>query len=420
MSRQVHVLGVLNFRQRLATAAEDISKSTEASSNPPPPKKRRGFVRTTLLYTTVFGATFYAGSTLIALHESRYRDFFIESVPFGEGIMDYAEAQRWDEVPLTTLPKKALDATKGVYRSLAGAVTRTFGSSAGIQSPSPPDSVQEVARVMTDKTKKGLSSGVTFIQKKVEGTEVVEEAKTKVLQFPKDVQSLVEEAEKALTGMSPSKPSEPIGSPLEDKSSSVEPAETSAAPPQSDKAVYTATLPLGFEPPPGYARPSPPKPVGDTKSSPIPPLPLVAPAVKELSVSEPVIAQIASTIDGLAILLKDSPASSADAKDILDTAQNDLVKLGTRIDAIKKEEKGKLEDQLEEQAKDYSAKILQLEIDAQDKIDAQEEGFKAMLEDERQKILDLYRQKLAHELETQNEIINQRSVELLPLLVIRC
>jgi mitofilin len=347
---------------------------------------------------------------MVALHESRYRDFFIESVPLGESIMDYAEARRWDEVPLTTLPKKALDATKGAYRSLAGAVTRTLGTSPSAQSRSLPDSAKETVRVTTDKTKGAVTSGVTFIQKRVEETEataagVAEGAKVKALKFPKDVQSLVEEAEKALAGVPSSKPS-----------SSIEPAEVSVQPPQFDKAVYTAALPIGFEPPPGFTRP---KPTKDAKSASLPPLPLVAPAVKGLSASEPVIAQIASSIDGLATLLKDSPTSSAGAKDILDSAQHDLVELGSRINAIKREEKEKLETQLEEQAKEYSTQILQLEVDAQDKIDAQEEGFKVMLEDERQKILDLYRQKLAHELETQSEIINQRSVELFLLVMIR-
>jgi len=410
----------------VATAADEIPKpAEEAGSSLPPPKEKRSFIRATLLYTTVFGVTFYAGSTMIALHESRYHDFFIESVPLGEGIMDYAEARRWDEVPLTTLPKKALDATKGVYRSVVGAVTRTFGSSPEPQLPPLPDSVKGAARVTTDKTRKAVSSGVTFVQKKAEETqfrlsETAQDAKIKALKFPKDVQSLVEEAEKALAGVPSSAPSDHAASPSRGNSSHVEPADSPAPPPQTDEAVYTAALPLGFEPPPGYTRPSPPKPARDAKSSFLPPLPLVAPMVKELSASEPVIAQIASNIDGLVTLLNDSPTSAAGAKDILDAAQDDLVKLGSRIGAIKKEEKEKLEAQLEEQAKEYSTKILQLEVDAQDKIDVQEEGFKVMLEDERQRILDLYRQKLAHELEIQSEIINQRFVDCLCRAIICC
>lgn len=397
--------------------AEDVPKSgDEAGSSVPPPKQRRGFIQTTILYTTLFGITFYAGSTMIALHESRYHDFFIESVPLGEIIMDYAEAQRWDEVPLTTLPKKALDATKGAYSSLAGAVTRTVGSSPGAQPPSPPDSARETSRAATDKTKAAVTSGVAFIQKgagemQARAAESAEDAKVKTLKFSGDVQILVEEAEKALAGVPFSKPSGLTTLPPNETSSRLESTEGSVQRPQLDKVIYTAALPIGFEPPPGFTRPSPPKPTKDTNST-SPPLPLVAPAVKELSASEPVIAQIASSIDGLATLLKESSTSSTGARDILGSAQNDLVELGSRIHAIKKEEKEKLEAQLEEQAKEYSIKILQLEVDAQDKIDAQEEGFKVMLDDERQRILDLYRQKLAHELETQSEIINQRSVKL--------
>jgi len=322
----------------------------EASLNLPPPKKRRGFVRGTLLYTTLFGATFYAGSTLVSLHDSRYHDFFVESVPFGEGIMDYADSQHWDQVQLTRLPKHAVDASKSVYRTVEGAVSRTLGySSVSPELPSS-ESVKDSVKSTAEKSKKAVSSGVTFVKKKTEevqtkAAEVTEDAKAKALNFSKDVQDLVHEAEKALAGA---------------PRPTTHDAETSAPP--VDKSIYTGVLGIGFEPPPGYTRPAPPKKPSQDEKAPkglpaTPSLPLVAPAVRELSASEPVIAQIASSIDGLATLLKDSPTSTTGARDILDTAQVDLVKLGSRIEAIKKEEQAKLEAQLDEQAKEYSLKI---------------------------------------------------------------
>lgn len=319
--------------------------------------------------------------------------------------MDYAEAQQWDQIPLSDLPKKGVDVTKTVYRTLGGAYNRTFGD--GSSASSAADSVKDTAKAQTAQAKKAVSSGVVFVQRKAEevkakAEEVVEKAKSEGVTLSDDVKELVHKAEKALATDTP-----PESKPASTPETPTEPAPSSS----STKSVYTAALPLGFEPPPGYARPAPPKPAPKPPSA--PPLPLVAPAVKELSASEPVIAQIASSIDGLATLLKDSPTSSAGAKDILDAAQIDLVKLGGRIEAIKKDEQAKLEAQLEEQARDYSLKLLQLEVDSQDKIDAQEEGYKAMLEDERQQILQLYRQKLATELETQSEIINQRLVSVL-------
>jgi len=176
-------------------------------------------------------------------------------------------------------------------------------------------------------------------------------------------------------------------------------------------------LPIGFEPPPGFSRPSKPQPTAapTSASKPAtllpPPLPLVAPAVAELSASEPVIAHIASSIDNLAGYLRDSPTGAAAAKDILDAAQTDLVQLGKRIESVKAEEKKKLEENLEAQAQEYSKKLLQLEVDSQDKIDAQEEGYKAMIEEEQERILQTYKARLAAELETQSQIINERLKE---------
>lgn len=326
--------------------------------------------------------------------------------------MDYADAQHWDQVQLTRLPKQAVDATKVVYHSVEGAVNRTLGYASATPELPSSDAVNDSIRSAAEKPKRVVSSGVTFVKKKAEevqvkASEVKDDTKAKAHNFSKDVQDLVNEAEKAL-GDVPAAVKDSVTSAIE----SVEPA---SAPSPVGKNMYTAALPLGFEPPPGYSRPAPPKKPSKDARAPkgipaAPSLPLVAPAVRDLTASEPVIAQIASSIDDLATLLKDSPASATGAKDILSTAQVDLVKLGSRIEAIKKEEQTKLEAQLDEQAKEYSLKILQLEVDAQDKIDAQEEGFKTLLEDERQGILNLYRQKLANELETQSEIINERYV----------
>ncbi|KAF8318365.1 hypothetical protein DL93DRAFT_2124861 [Clavulina sp. PMI_390] len=411
-------------RRRLATEAPKSAEEA-ALNTTPPPRKRRGFLTSTLLYSTVFGTTFYAGSTLISLHDPRYHDFFVESVPFGETIMDYADSQGWDQIQATRIPKEVKDVATGAYRSMSAAVARTMGNAPTLPTV---EAVKDSAKSATESTKKAVSSGITFVQKKAEETqvkaaEVAHDAKDKTLHFTKDVQDLVTEAEKALAPAAAPASEEAKPDVPKVLASAVEAVKAVEAPSPSpspfNKSVYPAALPLGFEPPPGYSRPAPPKqPSGLSKSDkapkslpPSPPLPLVAPAVKELSASEPVIAQIASSIDGLATLLKDSPTSAAGAKDILDTAQIDLVQLGSRIEVIKKEEQAKLEAQLDEQAKEYSLKVLQLEVDAQDKMDAQEEGFKAMLEDERQQILALYRQKLANELETQSEIINQRLKE---------
>jgi MICOS complex subunit MIC60 len=67
---------------------------------------------------------------------------------------------------------------------------------------------------------------------------------------------------------------------------------------------------------------------------------------------------------------------------------------------------------LDEQAKEYTIKMLELEMEAQDKLDSQEEGFRKFFDEERMRVVQAYRERLDHELRTQTELINERWVAL--------
>jgi mitofilin len=180
---------------------------------------------------------------------------------------------------------------------------------------------------------------------------------------------------------------------------------------EASKNVYDLPLPLGFEPPPGFARPAPPKskPSPETPKPPKPEpivLPLVAPVVS--TSSEPIISHLAGTIDNLASYLKSDPDAAKQAGDVLETAKGDLTALVERIEAVKEQERSALEGKLDEQTRDYTLKLLELEMEAQDKLDDQEEGYKQLFEQERAKFVQEYREKLNHELQIQTELINER------------
>jgi mitofilin len=177
--------------------------------------------------------------------------------------------------------------------------------------------------------------------------------------------------------------------------------------------VYPADLPIGFEPPPGYARPKSVPPSKAAQSSAEveikpEPLPLVAPAVADLTSSEPILAHLASTIDQLASFLNDNPSAAGKARGVLDTAKVDVTRLAEHIEAVKLEERDKLEAKLNEQVHEYTIKLLELEMEAQDKLDGQEQEFKEFFEQERRTFVQAYRQKLDNELRAQSEIINER------------
>ena len=137
------------------------------------------------------------------------------------------------------------------------------------------------------------------------------------------------------------------------------------------------------------------------------------PSLDELTASEPVLSELASTIDSLTKFVSENPESASSVKGILENAKADLKHLTERMNAARAEERAKLETQIDEQAREYTLKLLELEMASQDKLDEQELEFKAFFEDERRKMTQTYRQKLEHELQTQSEIINERYIPLL-------
>lgn len=284
--------------------------------------------------------------------------------------------------------------------------------------------VREVAQTLKTQTEKTASETVKV------GTGLISsgpEALAGIVrpnQFSEGVEDLVIQAEAALAGKSTDALPEAIALPAQPAVSSPDSTpkvaeESKLTPPESivDKSVYAVELPLGFEPPPGYSRPKASKTSSSSPSSSVPEsekkedgIPLVASVVAEISPSEPVIAELASTIDNLAAFLKDNPSAASSAKSVLNTAQADLKKLAERIDQARLEEREKLEKLLDEQTREYTLKLLEAELVAQDKLDEQEMIFKAFHEDDRRKIIQAFREKLENELKAQSEIINERLV----------
>ncbi|KAK4695114.1 MICOS complex subunit MIC60, partial [Phenoliferia sp. Uapishka_3] len=145
---------------------------------------------------------------------------------------------------------------------------------------------------------------------------------------------------------------------------------------------------------------------------PPPPLPLVAPSVKDLATSEPILGQLASTIDNLAKFVENNTDNvSSSATSVLTAAQSDIKKLAARLESIKKAETEKLETSLKKQAGEYSGLLIAAEKELVERLDTQEEDWKKAFDDERKHLVSAYKEKLDMELETQQEIINQRLKE---------
>lgn len=375
-------------------------------SVPPRPEQTKGLVRRLLIYSTTATATFYVGSTFLSYENTRYHDFFTQNVPLANVLVDYGTKRGWDEITVQQVVVSTVDAVRYVsdfvqtqlgYRPKEDAAA-VKGQDASDDIPRPPP---------RDRAKERVKSVASTLKTSVEkrSQEGTARARHIAAQFADELDELVRQAEQALK-----------------KAPEHEPPSTTVQQSPSDVELvivevkdHEPPLPIGFEQPPGLVRPMPSKPRTASVPPPIPaptpkPLPLVAPTISGLEISEPAISHLAQTIDDLASYLSSTPAVSDKVSVILDTAKDDLQTLASRMEKIKKEEQHQLEQKLDQQAHEYNTKLLELEIEAQDKLDLQQEDFGKFLEEERARYAQTYREKLEHELRTQTELVNERWV----------
>jgi mitofilin len=170
------------------------------------------------------------------------------------------------------------------------------------------------------------------------------------------------------------------------------------------QTVYSGpALPVGHEPPPGfYIPPPPPSRVKDPNDTAKATLPLLAPKVKEFAASEPIVTQLASTIDSLASSL--ATPNSGEPNKILTRAQDDLSALTKRLADVKKSEKERLEKTVGEKTKEFEALLRSKE---QERTKG-EQGLRQGWEKEKAAMVDDWRGSLEKELESQRQGIEQR------------
>ena len=384
------------------------------------PKKRHP-IRKFVFYSAGVTATFYIGSTFVAFKNQTYHEFFTHKVPGGTSALQYAEDHNWD----TFTPRDVVHSAK----SAADTVQQFVYDQTGWGSPpeKPSQAAQDTARTMNKAVSQSKGRIIhaadrlrTTVKKSEESVTAV--AKHQSVQLSDSVQELVEEAEAALAGKprpkktkatkptpapgvttSPEQPKVALPTHLQPTTETKDVAPPSDAP----KNVYDAPLPLGFEPPPGFDKPKPP-PAPKPEAPAPPPLPLIAPDISELAASEPIIGQLATTIDNLTVFLNANPVTAKKAHGVIDAAKLDLTNLATKVQKIKEDEQAKLEQELDDQAREYTVKLLELEMAAQDKLDSQEDEFRKLFDEEKARLVKAYREKLSQELQTQSEIINER------------
>ncbi|GAA5914624.1 hypothetical protein JCM5296_001109 [Sporobolomyces johnsonii] len=424
----------LSSRRAYATAPTNSSVLPNPALSTPP-KPRKSLTRRILTPIALLAIAFYGASLPLGYFSLRYRDFLVETVPLGEKLGELLDEFELSQTKSEGAPAPGKPLPKGKETELtryAETKAKAEGWAVKKGSQADPEKVAgEIKSKLEAEAKKAKEAAQDKIASAVEAAKArASEVKQAVAKAPAVIEDKANQigaaVKEKVEAVSPAAPQEKVAEPA----APTEPASTlpiyaqkprqlDATPipaKRAEKEVYQGPpLPLGFEPAPGYELPRPPPtPKGEIKpvAPPPAPLPLVAPALKDVTTSEPVLGQLASTIDSLAKYVEKNDANTSEgATAVLSSAQKDIKSLAARLEAIKQQEEAKLQQQLKEQANKYSGMLLNAEKELVERLDTQEEDWKKAFDMERQKLVAAYKDKLEHELATQQEIINQRLKE---------
>ncbi|KAK0223386.1 mitochondrial inner membrane protein Mitofilin [Armillaria fumosa] len=402
--------------QRLATEATEASTET--------PKKKPRIFRRIFWTTATLTGTFYVGSTFASFNNQTYYNFFNDHVPLGQSMLEYAETHSWDTLTVAT----AIEYTKDAIISVQRFVTESINGA--------PTAIENAKHVAEKKVGEARDTAVkTYESSKERAKAVASTIKTDVQkvedkitgkqdalerhreqQISDELLQLVHQAEDALAGKipPPAAPPAPVPAPASVEAANAlethpEHPPASSAPEKVADNVYTEPLPVGFEPPPGFQRPAPPPKKEAPPPEPPAALPLIAPSIAD--VSDPIIKHLAGTIDDLASYLKSNPNAASQITPVLEAAKGDLSSLVEKIETVKDEERLGLQAKMDEQTREYTIKMIELEMEAQDKLDSQEDEFRKAFDQHQVEVTRAYREKLDNELRTHLEIINERLKE---------
>ncbi|KAG0150081.1 hypothetical protein CROQUDRAFT_130856 [Cronartium quercuum f. sp. fusiforme G11] len=372
--------------------------------------KRKGLFRRFVLPTAFFGGVFYGAGIYASFQNEWVHDVFTETVPLAEDLVEYFEEYNLEKIG--DVSKRAVEVTGGVITSAKNTLGFNDSTPQSLHVDQP---TTEMKRDNSEESKSKAEANIEKMKAKTEAAvqraqEIAAASENQVTKTAQKLDSAAStKANEALQALQANLPSSTTLSASTPKSAS----------PSSPESllVYPGSIPIGHEPPPGYtgAVPRPRDP--STTAAPLPPsLPLLAPSVREFSSSEPILGELASTIDNLAGFLRDNPEvavrgktdSGDDPPKVLANAEMELKHLGHRLEKIKTEERAYLERSLESQAKGYSKLLLDAERDLHQRLDKQEDDWKEAFESERQKLVKFYKTKLEKELESQQALIEER------------
>jgi mitofilin len=354
---------------------------------------------------------FYGGSTYASLQSAAYADFFTENVPGGDYLVESAERSSWTQsmkkTDLSEAPSRAANAASAGLNRVTRAINRLKGevSEKADEVREGSQSIGVDGKEALQDVRKRANDMVHKVEKKVDETDIRGKGEKAVEDVKEKSKDLVEKAKLQLH-----KAEEDIRK----KVPAGKGVSTGAQP-------YGKPLPLQHEAPEGYSasairdrgvQAEPNDPMTRLRDpATLPSLPKLAPSLESLSGSEPMIAQLASTVDELAAFLRETPNSGVQARGVLDEAKKEFARLSERLEQIKKTEADKLKQGLESQKKKYDAELKKAADSARAQVGKIDEKWKKEQDALRKKEAGEYEDKLKKELATQSELINERLKE---------
>lgn len=399
-----------------STASTDrFAKTYTSGATPPVPPRRRGFVSRVLTYATVGAAVFYGGSVFAAKQNETYRDFFTERVFGGNELVTYFDKHELRDIPEDL---RHMDVEARVAQAANHVRDGFHRMSNYVRQNEHVQHTREEVEKRTAELQDKLQEQLGELRDKAEreSAHLYEQAQAMAGRSLSDAREQVDHLAERFTHAG-DKAREEVSDAVSGASDAASDAVTKVAPASVESgnghrdhdapsagvygAPYAERKLVASGDNGGRLRPDPEAPR----------LPQLTSSLKKLGSSEPVIAQLAGTIDELAAFLKESPHASTLARGVLETAEADFQSLCKRLDQIKAKDAEKLDAQLENQARAFEAELKKAADKASSELGQRDQDWAkrvSALQDEQAR---QFKTHLAKELETQSAIIDQRLKE---------
>ncbi|CEH12837.1 mitochondrial inner membrane protein [Ceraceosorus bombacis] len=433
LRRPVQSAGIVN---RLASTAPGA---------PDPQLKKKRVLPRLIWYSTLGLTLFYTGSTIAAINNDRAQDWYIEKVPLASTLLDLLESQGYAD----SVKSSTIDGVVRAGQNIAGASARAYSaardkiedlSGGGIAGSGDGSALQGAKQKAQESARQAKEQADEARTKAKEAAYKIERKVKSASQDAKAGAESTKESAGGLVDSLKSKADELVGRGKELAGQAEKETEKATSKVQkegrgllikakeaSDKLVddsqpLRGPIPLSHEAPAGYKATRTDRslqaPTHDATSSRLredpgaPKLPKLAPSLASLSGSEPMVGQLAATIDELAAFLKDTPAAaSTTAKGVLDGAQKELKGLADRLETIKRTEAARVERSLADAAVRFDKDLARARDEATRKVGEVDSAWQKRQVDERKKQRSEFEAQLRKELDTQSAIINERLKE---------